>query len=79
MLEPERYIHPNPLCTKLVKDLSDLDEYSYAGHRVLIEKKNHLWQDTAHVLSRFGRTAKGAMRKYRKFVAKGIPVGKRLL
>jgi hypothetical protein len=66
LLELVRFIHPNPLQAKLVKDLSDLDEYPYAGNRVLMGKGNHPWQDTAHVLSRFGRTAK-----------EGIPMGKR--
>jgi hypothetical protein len=39
--------------------------------------ESHPRQDTAHVLSRFGRMAKATRRKYREFVAKGITVGKR--
>ena len=77
MLELVRYIHLNPLRVKLVKDLSGLDTYPYAGHRVLMGKGSHHRQDTVHVLSRFGCTAKPARRKYREFVAKGIAAGKR--
>jgi REP element-mobilizing transposase RayT len=77
LLELVRYIHLNPLRAKQVKDLSALDTYPYAGHRVIMGKGKHPWQDTAHVLSRFGRTVKAARRKYREFVAKGIAVGKR--
>ena len=35
----------NPLRDKLVKDLSDLDTYPYTGHRVLMGKGSHSWQD----------------------------------
>jgi hypothetical protein len=44
---------------------------------MLMGKGSQPWQDTAHVLNRFGRTAKAAKRKYREFVAKGISAGRR--
>jgi REP element-mobilizing transposase RayT len=77
LLELVRYIHLNPMRAKLVKHLSSLDTYPYSGHRVLMGKDTHPWQDAALVLSRFGRTVKTARRKYREFVAKGVSAGKR--
>ena len=77
MLELVRYIHLNTLRAKLVKDLSALDMYPHARHRVLMGKESHPWLDTAHVPSRSGRTVKAAWRKCHEFVAKGILVGKR--
>ncbi|MFZ0613832.1 MAG: transposase, partial [Desulfobacterales bacterium] len=77
LLELVRYIHLNPLRAKLVKDLSELDKYPYSGHRVLMDKGNHPWQDAEYVLKRFGRTTTVARRKYREFVAGGIAAGKR--
>ncbi|MGD9275152.1 MAG: transposase, partial [Desulfobacterales bacterium] len=62
-MELAGYIHLSPLRVKLVKAPSDLDTYPHAGNRVLMGKESHPWQDTAHVLSCFGRTAKAARRK----------------
>ena len=77
LLELVRYIHLNTPRAYLFKDLSALDTYPNTGHRMLMGKESQPWLDTEHVLKRFGRTAKAARRKYREFVSKGIPVGKR--
>jgi hypothetical protein len=76
-LELVRYIHLNPLRTKLAKDLSALDTYPFNGHKELLGQGGHRWQDTAHVPRWFGRMAKAARHKYREFVVKAIQVGKR--
>jgi putative transposase len=36
-----RYIHLNPLRTKLVKDISKLDRYHWSGHSVLNSPRNY--------------------------------------
>ena len=77
LLELVRYIHLNPLRAKLVKDLSDLDTYPYTGHRILMGKGGHQWQDAEYVLKRFGRTVTVARRKYREFMTKGVSAGRR--
>jgi hypothetical protein len=49
-----RYIHLNPLRTKLVLDTGELNQYRYSGHIALAGKRQREWQETGHVLSYFG-------------------------
>ena len=72
-----RYIHLNPLREKLITDLKELDRYSYCGHSALIGKKKREWQDIAYVLGFFGKRVGEARKRYRSYVEKGIPMGKR--
>jgi len=72
-----RYIHLNPLRAKIVPSISDLNEYPYCGHRVLLGKSNMPWQDTEYVLSYFGKTAKQARGKYLSFIEEGVNQGRR--
>ena len=77
MLELVRYIHLNPLRAKVVADLNGLDNYSYCGHSALTGKKQREWQDVEYVLKYFGKRIGDARKKYRSYVEKGIPLGKR--
>lgn len=72
-----RYIHLNPVRVKLVKDLWELERYSYCGHGVLTGKVVYGWQDRDYVLSWFGRTEKEAIGAYKEFVREGISLGRR--
>ena len=45
-----RYIHLNPLRSKVVVDLKELDRYSYCGHSALIGKKKRESQDVECIL-----------------------------
>ncbi len=72
-----RYIHLNPLRAAVVKTLTELDQYLYSGHSVIIGLMNHEWQDKKYVLQWFGRTEKEAVKQYREFVKAGINEGKR--
>ncbi len=76
-LELVRYIHLNPLRSKIVKDLRSLGKYPYSGHSALMGRIENEWQDTDYVLKWFGKRLKVARSKYRDFIAKGIPMGKR--
>lgn len=76
-LELVRYLHLNPFRAKLVKDLKQLDKYPYAGHSVLMGKRENFWQETAYVLQWFGKRLAGARKEYRDFVEKGVDAGKR--
>jgi hypothetical protein len=67
----------NPLRAGLVKSLDELDRYEYAGHSVIMGRRDNDWQDTAYILRRFGRRPVDAKRHYRTFVAKGIKQGHR--
>jgi REP element-mobilizing transposase RayT len=76
-LELVRYIHLNPLRSKLVPNMQSLDQYSYGGHSVLMGRRNAVWQDTDSVLRLFGKKRRAARRRYRVFVEKGVALGKR--
>jgi REP element-mobilizing transposase RayT len=77
LLELVRYIHLNPLRGGLVRDLGALDRYPYAGHSVLMGRRENDWQATAFVLGHFGRRVSSARKAYRAFVEAGIPLGRR--
>jgi putative transposase len=71
-----RYIHLNPLRARIVKDLEELDSYSYCGHSALMGKKKREWQDTEYILGFFGKSVGEARREYRSYVKKGISMGR---
>jgi len=72
LLELVRYIHLNPVRAQLVASVDALERYPWTGHAVLMGHRPYLAQDTAPVLSCFGRTPRQARRAYREFVAAGL-------
>src|ERR1035437_5591433 len=89
LLELVRYIHLNPLRAGLVKDLSELDLYSWSGHAVLMGNRQLEGQEQSEILQRFGKNVNKArpISEARGIVAylavfelglKGIAVGKAL-
>ena len=77
LLELIRYIHLNPIRTKIIKDINWLDEYPYSGHSVIMGKIKRDWQDIEWILELFDKRVAIARRKYRVFVQEGISLGKR--
>jgi len=77
LLELTRYIHLNPLRGGIVSDLGELKEYPWTGHSTLVGKEKREWQDTKTVLSFFGRKISKARIGYERFVAEGLPMGRR--
>ena len=77
LLELTRYIHLNPLRACMVKNLEELDAYRWCGHSVIMGTVNRPWQDQDTVLAYFGKRRKGATKRYRFFVEKGISQGRR--
>ena len=77
LLEVTRYIHLNPLRAKLVRDLAALDRYPWCGHRTLLGRRPQPWQAVDEVLGQFARPVGEARRRYRRFVAEGVPQGRR--
>jgi len=57
-----RYIHLNPLRSKIISEIGQLVEYPYCGHSVLMARIKRAWQDRKYVLSYFGRKADEARR-----------------
>ena len=77
LLELVRYIHLNPIRAGVVADMKSLDGYPYSGHSRLMGKIKSGFQNTEKVLALFGQTRREARRRYRDFVTKGLPAGKR--
>jgi len=72
-----RYIHLNPLRAGLVPDLRRLEYYRWGGHAGLLGRVPQPWLAAAAVLPWFGVTPTQARRAYRRFVAEGVPLGRR--
>ncbi|MCB2147702.1 MAG: transposase [Deltaproteobacteria bacterium] len=71
-----RYIHLNPLRAGLVEDLKALNDYSFCGHRSLVEKGACDWQDDAYVLGCFAQNETTARKQYLAYVKAGIDMGR---
>ncbi len=50
------YIHLNPFRAGIVADVAALKVHPFTGHSALMGKRVRPWQDTAYVLTLFGRT-----------------------
>jgi hypothetical protein len=72
-----RFIHLNPLRVQLVKDITALDRYRFAGHSCLMGRQVNAWQSVDAVLALFSERLSLARRRYRAFLKKGIAQGKR--
>jgi REP element-mobilizing transposase RayT len=77
LLELVRYLHLNPLRTKVVPDLQTLARFPWTGHSALLGRVPRSWQDTTTILAQFGPTTRRARHAYRAFVAAGVPQGRR--
>lgn len=77
LLELVRYIHLNPLRSRIVKSLTELDCYPWSGHAVIMGKLQIEGQSVAEVLEYFGKNKTLAKKKYRQFVEDGATQGRR--
>src|SRR3989304_9115966 len=77
LLELVRYIHLNPMRSKLVKDIDELNRYKWSSHSVLVGENKVEWQSTGEVLERFGKTNGLAIKKYLEFIEDGKDMGRR--
>lgn len=77
LLELVRYIHLNPLRSGLVKDLGELERYSWCGHGFLMGRDKVSWQKSEEVLGYFSEKLRKARLGYRRFMVDGIDQGRR--
>jgi REP element-mobilizing transposase RayT len=77
LLELTRYIHLNPFRAGEVKTMRELVAYPWTGHAVILGRVKREWQEVGTVLAYFGKRRKEAMRKYERYVAEGVGMGKR--
>ena len=73
-----RYIHLNPLRSKVVSNIIGLNRYKYCGHSALMEKRQCTWQDKRYVLSCFGKSLSTGRDNYYAYVKDGLEQGRRL-
>lgn len=67
-----RFIHLQPLNTRAVKSMDELKSYKYSGHGAILGAFDLPWQDTAYVLSQFGKQPSAAKKTYRSFMKQGM-------
>jgi putative transposase len=77
LLELVRYIHLNPLRSRQVKAMGDLDYYPWSGHAVIMGNRQMERQAVKEVLGYFGKQVNSSRIKYRKFVEEGAAQGRR--
>ncbi len=77
LLELVRYLHLNPLRSRVVDDMAALDSYPWTGHAALLGRVARPWQATREVLGRFAASPKRAREAYRSFVEAGKAHGQR--
>ena len=77
LLELTRYIHLNPVRAGRVKGMGELRRYPWTGHAALMGAVPREWQDTATVLSYFGRQRRRAIQRYQEFVRTRSAYGRR--
>jgi len=75
LLELVRYIHLNPVRSRLPVTIDSLDTYPWTGHAVLLGKAAFAAQDCTFVLGRFAPALRQARIAYRKFVREGVSDG----
>lgn len=76
LLELVRYIHLNPVRSKIVREPG---EYRWSSHRGYLGKRvgEERLVESAWVLSRFARNRSAAVKRYREFVLAGMADGHR--
>ena len=71
LLELVRYIHLNPVRSRLPVTIDSLDEFPWTGHAVLLGNAQQPGQDVDFVLAHFGCKVGAARDAYRLFVRDG--------
>ncbi len=71
LLELVRYVHLNPVRSRLPVTLESLDNYPWTGHAVLLGNREFPAQDSDFVLGQFGQRVGEARQAYRRFVCEG--------
>jgi len=72
-----RYIHLNALRANIVSSLTELNEYPYCGHAILVGRRKQQWQDVKYVLGYFNKNVSRAKKAYLAFMKAGVAQGRR--
>ena len=74
LLELIRYLHLNPVRSKIVKDPN---RYPWSSHKAYLEGVGEKWVAVDEILPLFAKTPAQAVTAYRRFVHDGLHVGHR--
>ncbi len=77
LLELTRYIHLNPVRAGVVSTMKELRQYPWTGHATLMGQQPRTWQEVGAIMGQFGNRKREARLRYERFVAAGLPLGKR--
>lgn len=69
-----RYVHLNPLRAGIVKNINELTEYQWSGHREILGFEKSGWFSCDEVLGKFGKRKVEARKAYVEWLAAGIGV-----
>jgi hypothetical protein len=75
LLEVLRYIHLNPVRSRLAVTLDELDGYPWTGHATILGRREFAAQDVDFVLEQFAGNRREARERYRQFVREGTQNG----
>lgn len=77
LLELIRYININPLRSKVVSSLFELESFAFSAHSYILGKREADWFEPDAVLRYFGPTRRKALNQYKRFINDGFNMGKR--
>jgi putative transposase len=72
LMELIRYVHLNPVRAGICKNITELKEYRWSGHRKLMLGIGNEFQEVNAVLRRFGAEEKEGRRHYEQFLQEGL-------
>lgn len=72
LLELIRYVHLNPIRAGICRNLMELKQYRWSGHRNLMLETSEAFQDVKSVLLRFGTNDHDAKKLYCEFLEQGL-------
>jgi len=72
--EVVRYIHLNPLRSKIVRSVGELEDYLWTGHRKIVAGGYPGWQETELLREEFGGESAGPgwIKEYREFLERPV-------
>lgn len=71
LLQLIRYIHVNPLRSKIVVSMDELDQYPYTGHSTIVGNMKCAFLSTDEILAYFSHQKRSALKLYKEFILAG--------
>ena len=72
LLKLIRYIHLNPVRNGLIKNITELADYPWTGHSLIMSNQTQAWPKTTEILALFSNNYNKARANYQQFISDGI-------